>query len=308
VPAQEKQTLPDPQLHAHDRSAGRSSDRAADKFVSRFVWYELMTTDVAAAKAFYAEVVGWGTRDASIPNASIPNMGYSFFTSGAAPLAGLISLPEEVRKTGVQPGWLGYVGVDDVDATVEQVQRLGGAVHVPPTEIPNISRFAVVADPQAAALALFKWLEPDTEQPAELGAPGRVGWHELLAADWEQAWPFYAALFGWQKVEADSGPIGTYQVFAAGGQTIGGMFNKPAMAPIPLWLYYFNVDDIDVATRRVRAGHGEVLIGPVEVPGGKWIVQCTDPQGVIFGLIGKSRHNGIGYFEPVAPRQKRSGV
>jgi uncharacterized protein len=289
-----------PHLRSQGHLVGRSPNRSPDKFVSRFVWYELMTTDVTAAKAFYGEVVGWSAQDASIPG-----MGYTFFTAGAAAVGGLISLPEEVRKTGVQPGWLGYVGVDDVDASVERVQRLGGTVHVPPKEIPNISRFAVVADPQGATLALFKWLEPAQELRAESNAPGRVDWHDLLSTNWEQAWPFYGELFGWQKADAYEGEGGTYQLFSVGEQVIGGMFNKPVTAPVPLWLYYFNVGDIDVAVRRVRQGHGEILTSPIEVPGRRWIVQCTDPQGVIFALAGTRSHNGIGYFERVAASQRK---
>jgi predicted enzyme related to lactoylglutathione lyase len=158
-----------------------------------------------------------------------------------------------------------------------------------------------------ATIALFKWLEGGQQQPPALNAPGGVGWHELLAADWEKAWAFYGELFGWQKARADTGAMGTYQRFSAGGETIGGMATKPATEPVPFWLYYFNVGDIDVTMRRVRAGRGEILNGPIEVSGGKWIAQCTDPQGAIFALVGKRSHNGIGYFEPVASRNRRVG-
>jgi predicted enzyme related to lactoylglutathione lyase len=263
----------------------------------RFVWYELMTTDMEAAKAFYAEVVGWGTQDASMPG-----MAYTLFTAGGASVSGLMGLPEDARKLGFRPSWLGYVGVNDVDATADRIKQLGGAVHVPPKDVPNISRVSVAVDPQMATIALFKWLEGGQEQPAELSTPGRVGWHELLAADWEKAWAFYAELFGWQKADADIGAVGTYQLFSVGGQTIGGMFTKPPMVPMPFWLYYFNIGDIDAAAKRVKAGSGQILDGPIEVPGGSWIVKCADPQGAIFALAGKRSHSGIGYFERVASR------
>ena len=165
-----------------------------------------------------------------------------------------MDLPEDARKTGATPHWIGYVGVDDVDAAADRIKQLGGAVHVPPTDVPNISRFSVVADPQMATLALVKGLKPGQEQSAELGAPGRVGWHELLAADWEKAFAFYGELFGWQKADAHVGAMGTYQLFSAGGQTIGGMFTKPPTLPVPFWLYYFNVGDVEAAAKRVEAG------------------------------------------------------
>ncbi len=263
----------------------------------RFVWYELMTTDMEAAKVFYAKVVGWGTRDASMPG-----MAYTLFTAGEASVSGLMDLPEDARKMGAKPSWIGYVGVNDVDAAADRIKHLGGAVYVPPKDIPNISRFSVVADPQRATLALFKWLKPRQDQPPELGTPGRVGWHELLAADWEQALAFYGELFGWQKADAEIGAMGTYQLFSAGGQTIGGMFTKPPMVPVSFWLYYFNIGDIDAAAKRVKAGSGQILNGPIEVPGGNWIVQCTDPQGAMFALVGRRSYNGIGFFERVAPR------
>jgi predicted enzyme related to lactoylglutathione lyase len=248
----------------------------------RFVWYELMTTDKKAAQAFYADVVGWGTQDTDMPG-----MTYTMFTAAEVPVCGLMDLPENARTMGAPPSWIGYVGVDDVDASAEQIKRLGGTLHMPPMDIPNVGRFAVSADPQGATIALFKWNGAQTEQTPEPGTPGRVGWHELLAADWEKAFAYYNKLFGWQKSDAmDMGAMGTYQLFAHGGQAIGGMFNKPPAVPVPFWLYYFNVGDIDAAIKRVAAGGGKIVKGPMEVPGGAWIIQGLDPQGAMFALVG----------------------
>jgi len=263
----------------------------------RFVWYELITTDVRAAKAFYTDVIGWSALDASAPGRT-----YTLFTAGNAAVSGVIDLPEDARKIGGKPSWIGYVGVNDVDATTDRIKRLGGVVHVPPTDVSDISRFSIFADPQAARLALFKWQKPSQDQPASPNGLGRVGWHELLALDWEKALAFYGELFGWQKANADIGKMGTYQLFSAGRQTIGGMLNKPSMIPVPFWLYYFNISDIDAAAQRVKARGGQILDGPLEVPGDSWIVQCTDPQGAIFGLEGKRSRNSLGYFERNGPR------
>jgi len=261
----------------------------------RFLWYELMTTDMEAARAFYAKVVGWGARDASMPG-----MAYILLTARESSVCGLTELPQDARNLGAKPSWIGYVGVDDVDAAADRARQLGGAVLVPPKDIPNVSRFCVLADPQMATLGLFKWLKPDQEQP--IGATSRVGWHELLAADWEKALAFYGELFGWQKADADIGETGTYQQFSAGGQTIGGMFTKPPMVPVPFWLYYFNIGDIDVAAKRVKAGGGRILDGPVEVFGGRWIVRCTDPQGAMFALMGKRPFRPYPYHRVDDPR------
>lgn len=247
-----------------------------------FTWYELLTTDTAAAKAIYGTVVGWGTQPS--PNAEID---YTLFTLGATPVAGLMEQPEQAKAMGAPPSWLGYVDVEDVDATTDQVKRLGGSVYVQPSDIPNVGRFAVLADPQGAVFGLLKWSTPGMAQSSEPGTPGRVGWHELMAVDWEKAFAFYSELFGWQKGEAvNMGAMGIYQLFTADGQPIGGMFNKPPMLPVPFWLYYFNVKGIDAAAERVKSAGGQILNGPMEVPGGSWIVQCSDPQRAMFALVG----------------------
>jgi predicted enzyme related to lactoylglutathione lyase len=249
----------------------------------RFVWYELMSTDTNAAKAFYAKVVGWSTQDMPMPD-----MTYTMFTMGEAPVGGLMTLPDEAKKMGAPPHWMGYVAVADVDAAAAKAKNLGGSIHVPPSDIPNVGRFAVIADPQMASIALFKGSDPNPNPAPDRTAAGRVGWHELAAVDWQKAFDFYSALFGWQKADAiDMGPMGTYQLFSTGGEVIGGLFNKPPEMPVPAWCYYFNVGPINAAVDRVKAAGGNIFYGPMEVPGGDWIVQGTDPQGAMFALVGK---------------------
>lgn len=247
----------------------------------RFCWYELMTTDTEAAKAFYGDVVGWGTQPADTPD-----MAYTLFTASACPVAGLMTLPEDARAAGAPPMWVGYVAVEDVDAATERAAALGGGVHVPPADIAGVGRFSVIADPLGAVLVLFRSAMAADNMPAPMQA-GHIGWHELLSTDREKAFAFYEAMFGWRKVEAlDMGPMGTYQLFGLGELTLGGMFNKPPEVPATFWLYYFGVSDVDAAAARVTRGGGRVLNGPMEVPGGAWIVQAMDPQGVMFALVG----------------------
>ena len=145
---------------------------------------------MAAAKAFYAKIVGWSARDASAPG-----MAYTLFCVGDAAVGGLMTLPDEARRTGAQPRWLGYVAVDDVDAAVVRLRQLGGAVHIPPADIPGVGRFAMVTDPQTATLALIKGAEPAQSPAGELDKPGRVGWHELLAARWRDRLPVLRSAF-----------------------------------------------------------------------------------------------------------------
>jgi predicted enzyme related to lactoylglutathione lyase len=143
----------------------------------------------------------------------------------------------------------------------------------------------VVADPQGAVIALFQGMGEVPAAP--MMTPGTVGWNELMAVDAAAVWPFYAAMFGWTKGDAlDMGPMGTYQLFAAEGVVCGGMMTKPAEVPAPYWAYYFAVADIDAALARAAGRGATVLMGPMEVPGGAWVVQALDPQGVFFALVG----------------------
>lgn len=249
----------------------------------KFVWHELMTTDMGAAEAFYRAVVGWDAHDSGMPD-----MSYKLFTAGKIDVAGLMTIPAEAAKMGTRPGWTGYIAVDDVDARAAEVKQAKGSVYRPPGDIPGVGRFAIVADPQGAVFALFKGTAEMPDQPPAEALPGHVGWHELHAADREAAFAFYAKLFGWTKGEAlDMGPAGLYQIFAREGVAMmGAVMTKEEAEPAPFWLYYFNVGEIDAAAARVKAGGGQVLNGPHQVPGGSWIVHCRDPQGAMFALVG----------------------
>lgn len=255
--------------------------------IGHFAWYELLTTDLAEAGAFYGKVVGWNVKDVSTPD-----LAYAVLTVGDVPVGGLMDLPEEGRRLGATPRWVGYVTVDDTDATVVQIRRLGGGVLVPPTDS-NIGRISVVADPQKATFALVTGLTYGQRQPSGPDEPGRVGWHELLAEDRNKVFDFYGELFGWQKSYAETDPADLYQLFSAAGQTMGGMLTKLPSVSQPSWLYYFNVEDIAAAANRVDAGGGRVLQGPIELPDGCWIVRCADPQGALFALQGAVGQKGI---------------
>jgi len=265
----------------------------------RFVWYELATTDVEAAKAFYASVVGWGTSDALRPGSV-----YSQFTVGDAPVAGLMKLPVGAGRNGPVTQWLGFVGVDDVDVAAGRVMELGGIVHVPPTDVPNVTRFSIIADPQMAPLALVKRPERGHEGFVQPTGPGHVVWHELLSPDFERAFAFYSALLGWIKADIHAGSMETYQQFSDGTETAGGICTMPEMPSMSQWIFYFNVAGIEAAAKRVEAGGGQILYGPIAVPGGARIVHCRDPQGALFALVDSHLTIAIGCYSLRAPSHR----
>ena len=248
-----------------------------------FTWYELITTDVAAAAAFYGNVVGWGTKEASTSG-----LRYSLFTAGEVPAAGLMELPEEGRKLGASPRWMGYVGVSDVQAAADRIRRLGGTVYVPPTDT-NIGRISVVADPYSATFGVIDRQQATSQQPLDGRKPGRIGWHELFATDLKKEVAFYSELFGWQKVDTQSHFTDAYLALSAGEHVIAGAFKKGPAEPDPFWLFYFNVEDLDAAAERVREGGGLISCNDEQLPSGLWVAHCSDPQGAAFALQGKRK-------------------
>jgi uncharacterized protein len=255
----------------------------------QFIWYELMTTDTAAAAKFYSDVVGWQPRDAGMPGMDYtivgppgPNMG----------VAGVMPLTEEVMARGVPANWTGYIHADDVDAMADTFKDAGGVIHRPAEDIPGIGRFAVVADPQGAVICVFSPDTPDGSMPdgPAPGSPGTFGWNELHTQDAAAAFDFYARHFGWRKdMAVDMGPeYGVYQTFTQDGRPIGGMMNKRPEMPMSCWSFYITVPSIRAAAAKVTELGGQVLMEPHQVPGGGWICPALDPQGAAFSLMSES--------------------
>jgi predicted enzyme related to lactoylglutathione lyase len=255
-----------------------------------FIWYELMTTDQSAAIDFYSRVVGWTT--APHPGSEAGGAPYMVLSANGRGVGGVFQLTEEMTSQGASPMWLGYVGVDDADDMAKRIEAAGGSLRMGPADIPGVGRFALAADPGGA---LFYILAPqpqgDPPPPVPPMTPGHCGWHELHAGQGEKAaFDFYCGLFGWETVrEMDMGAMGVYRIFGAGGTDLGGMMDKTEQLPSSVWAYYFVVDGIDSAADRVRDNGGTVRMGPMEVPDGNWIIQASDPQGVVFSLVSPRR-------------------
>ena len=165
----------------------------------KFAWYELMTSDTKAAGKFYSDVVGWTT--AEMPSAD--GMQYTTFNIGNVGMAGMLTIPGHVA-------WIGYISVDDVDAHIPKIVEAGGKLWKPATDVPGMLRFAVLSDPQGAAIAVFTPNPnmPSPQRPAP-PTPGTIGWHELYTTDIEAGFDFYNKIFGWTKVSGmDMGPMG----------------------------------------------------------------------------------------------------
>lgn len=252
---------------------------------STFVWFDLMTTDVEAAKAFYSDVVGWTVQ--SFGADASREKPYDMFVGSRGPMGGCMDMPDEPKALGVPPHWLAYIHVPDIEGSLVRVAELGGQL-MGRFAVDGVGQMAIIRDPANAVVCLMQPTDPDGA-PGHAGRPqaGEVSWSELTADDLDTAWAFYSALLGWEvRSEMEMGPMGTYRMYGPSGcdAVLGGMMTKPPQAPVASWLYYVNVVDLDGALERVKSGGGSIINGPMEVPGGDRVAVCMDPQGAAFAL------------------------
>lgn len=258
-----------------------------------FIWYELMTTDPDAAARFYGDVVGWTITGHSDPGAG-GGVDYRMIgRSDGGNAGGVLGLSPEMTEGGARPCWLGYLHTTDVDATVAEIETDGGRTIMPASDLP-VGRIAMVADPGGVPFYVMTPIPPDGQPDAQSDvydrfAPQRVSWNELYAGDVEIAKAFYGKHFGMQfNDKMPMGEMGDYWFITEGTMqdAIGAMMTKPPHVPMPGWIFYIRVPSINAAIERVKAGGGQVLNGPMEVPGGDWIINGLDPQGAAFALVG----------------------
>ena len=184
------------------------------------------------------------------------------------------------------PHWIIYVGTPDVDATVEAAEKLGGKVLKAAADIPNVGRFAVLSDPQGAAFAVFT---PSSTPEEGMSAGG--GSVTSPGTSWPpRTWTppsvsTRSCSVGKRVAAHDMGEIGLYQIVNHGGQDVGGICKARDNSTPPNWLSYVRVADAAKAANAAKAAGGRVLNGPMEVPGGSWIVQILDPQGGAFAVV-----------------------
>lgn len=249
-----------------------------------FIWYELMTNDAEAAQRFYGSVIGW-----SFAPAGKNDKDYRQFSINNETVGGLLPLTPEMTANGARPCWLGYIGVVDVDLTATRIEKAGGTIHMAPQDIPDVGRFALVADPQGVMFYIMKGAGDETSNSFAATEPmvGHCAWNELATTDQAAAVNFYTEQFGWrQEGDMDMGPIGKYLFLYQGAGMIGAVMPKVPEMPMVTWSYYFRVPDIDRAVSAVRNNGGQILQEPTEIPGGDYSMSGMDPQGAAFALVG----------------------
>jgi uncharacterized protein len=254
-----------------------------------FIWYELMTPDAEGSKAFYDAVVGW-----TVGEAVAEFNGYRMInTSDGGFAGGVLPLNDEMKQHGARPTWLGYLNVRDVDSKAAAIEAAGGKTLMPPTDIPNVGRIAMVADPHGAPFYVMKPIPPEGKEnePSTVFSPtdqGRCAWNELSSSDPLAARTFYGDQFGWTSENfMPMGEMGEYRFIDLEGLTLGAIAGTMHGQPSH-WRFYFKVPSISKAKEVAESKGGKIVMGPMEVPGGDHIIIGIDPQGAEFALVGKA--------------------
>ena len=248
----------------------------------RFVWHDLNTKDLQGSQRFYGEIFNWTFK---------ADADYVHISAGDQMIGGMRQLgPQEPYPTN----WIGYIAVDNVEATVGKITSAGGKVFMPATALPNVGTFAVTADPSGGVFSPWKSAraEEDVERKG-MPAPFTFSWDELMTTDPDAAAKFYASVFGW-KPNAMPMPGGmTYTLFERPGVTndkgepmsAGGMMKSPPGVPYSFWLPYVAVDDTDSRCERATRLGGKVTVPPTDIPNVGRFACWMDPQGASIAVI-----------------------
>jgi uncharacterized protein len=237
-----------------------------------FCWVDLVVEDQDAAKAFYRDLFGWDYEDSPMGDGSV----YSVAQLDGKAVAAIVPLPDP----SMPPHWNCYVSVEDAEAAARRAEQLGGTVVLPAGDVGDSGRLAVIQDPQGAVLSVW---QPGRHIGAGIvNAHGALSWNDLLTPDTEASAAFYRELFGW-KVDEIPGAGGQYWSIANGDIKNGGLMPLPPGGH-PAWNLYFAVPDTEAAIARAGELGGQVVIGPMEVPGGRFAI-IRDPQNAVFSVL-----------------------
>lgn len=243
-------------------------------------WTELITSDVDGAIEFYKAVFGWHVEVMPMPTGP-----YALGYVAGKPGAGMMNRPEE----DIPPFWGVYFTARDVDGTVERAVELGGQVIVPPFDVPEVGRLAVLLDPQGALFNVMADSDPQQdamqrEWAENFGLHGAFSWYELRVPDAAAASSFYQSLFGW-TVEEQQMSMGPYHVFQVEGEGQGGILSVNPEDMPPHWGCYVTVHDLAACNQAVKDNGGTIVADSISAPGVGSFTLFTDPQGAHLAAI-----------------------
>lgn len=238
-----------------------------------FSWTDLATSDPDDAKRFYSGLFGWEFDDRPIPGGGT----YTVALREGGEVAGLSQAQE-----GMPTFWASYVTVESADETATRARDLGGLLMADPFDVMAAGRMAAIQDPTGAVVCV--WEPRESIGATYVNAPGALTLNQLNTSDPQAAERFYGELFGWRIEDAPGGDVPYWGIYL-GERLNGGMMQTPADGEAPShWLIYLGSEGVDDDAGRIGDLGGEVVLPPMDVPGGRILV-AQDPQGAFFGLF-----------------------
>ncbi|MCO4762305.1 MAG: VOC family protein [Myxococcales bacterium] len=238
----------------------------------QFVWFELNTTDKAAAGTFYTSLFGWKL---SLDDGG---EGYGHFANGDNGFGGL-----EMVRGGAPSCWMGYVSSVDTATETARLQGLGAAALTPAMTLPDVGTISVVQDPDGAPFALYQSARPDGDWTPRTSESGDIGWVEVSCDDVARSSGFYEKAFGWTIGAGFGAPDSPYYMLSAGDKPFGGLMKRPPNVPVCAWTFYVNVDAVDPVCTKANELGGRVLFRET-LPGMVDFAILQDPQGAVLGV------------------------
>jgi hypothetical protein len=237
--------------------------------IGKFVWHEQVSDDPGQAQNFYTQLFGWGTEVFKAGE-----MDYTMISSGGSTHGGF----SQAMEGAPPPHWLGHVGVENLDETIEKAKSAGGKVAAGPFDMEDVGRMAVLTDPQGAHVSAYQAHGQGSE------STGVFVWDELGTTDADGAQRFYEEVFGWTTKDMGE-EFGGYRIFQRGEEQVAGLMKNQDPSIPAMWTPYVGVDDTDATCKKATDLGAEVLVEPMDVPTVGRFAILKDPQGAVFGIL-----------------------
>jgi predicted enzyme related to lactoylglutathione lyase len=241
----------------------------------KFVWFEHMSNDSAAAGRFYASLFGW-----TVGNVDMGGQPYTMISNGAEGIGGLRTVP------GAPSAWMSYLSVADVDASARAAAAAGAKIVMPPTEFPPVGRGATLVDPTGGTFSVWKSAQGDAPDvdPVPIGA---WYWNELWTSDDTKARAFYERAFGYGYDTMDMGPQGTYYILTKDGKPRGGLMKSSQPGAPTMWLPYVLVSNCDSTLAKAKQLGAKELVPATDIPNVGRFAIVADPTGAAIAFINR---------------------
>jgi predicted enzyme related to lactoylglutathione lyase len=245
----------------------------------QFSWIDIMTPDLRASRNFYSELFDWDMVDKPLDGGSL----YVEFQFGGRAVAGMGEMPSDRRSSGMPAVWSSYINVEDVDATADEAEFLGATLEMPPMQVMNEGRMAILVDPVGARVSLW---QPIEHLGAELvNRPTSLCWNELVTPNTEDSLRFYGDLFDWEFRRSDEDDSAYYEILNRGRANGGVIEMTEEWGSIaPHWMPYVSVFDCDESLEKAIKLGANVEMDPVDIAPGRFAV-VVDPQGAAITVM-----------------------